>query len=76
MSYWSITLFPDAARPVRTQTVTLIALKRGGVPLALLTLLLWVFPAALMMGAFSFVVNYIDTKDIQNNLFSYIAPCR
>ena len=43
--------------PSSTQTVMLIAMKRGGVPLAILTLLLWVFPAALIMGAFSFLIS-------------------
>ncbi len=56
--------------PTSSQTVTLIAMKRGGVPLAILTLLLWVFPAALIMGAFSFLVFL----KIPLNLFSYIQP--
>src|ERR1700743_103368 len=66
--------------PTSSQTVTLIAMKRGGVPLAILTLLLWVFPAALIMGAFSFLVFYFDmgaasaNKKIPLNLFSYIQP--
>lgn len=60
--------------PSSTQTVMLIAMKRGGIPLALVTLLLWVFPAAFIMGAFSFLIYYIDAKDIQTNLFMYIQP--
>jgi chromate transporter len=60
--------------PSSTQTVVLIAFKRGGIPLASITLLLWIFPAALIMGAFSFLLNYIDAKDIQTNLFAYIVP--
>lgn len=65
--------------PSSTQTVMLIALKRGGVPLAILTLLLWVFPAALIMGLFSFLVTYFNgagqgNKMIPLNLFSYIQP--
>src|ERR1700760_680956 len=44
--------------PTSTQTVVLIAMKRGGIPLAILTLLLWVFPAAFIMGAFSFLIYY------------------
>jgi len=60
--------------PSSTQTVMLIALKRGGIPLAVLTLLLWVFPAALMMGAFSFLIYYLNAKEIQTNLFLYIQP--
>ncbi len=60
--------------PSSTQTVTLIALKRGGVPLAVLTLLLWILPAAIIMGAFSFLIYYIDVKDINTNLFKYVLP--
>ncbi len=60
--------------PSSTQTVMLIALKRGGIPLALLTLLLWVLPATLLMGAFSFLLHFFDAKDIQTNLFVYVQP--
>jgi len=66
--------------PTSSQTVTLIAMKRGGVPLAILTLMLWVFPAALIMGGFSFLIHYFDTGAVQGNkalplnLFSYIQP--
>jgi chromate transporter len=60
--------------PSSTQTVMLIALKRGGVPLAILTLLIWLLPAAFIMGAFSFLIRFFDVKDIQTNLFTYIQP--
>ena len=66
--------------PSSTQTVMLIAHKRGGIPLALLTLLLWVLPAAVFMGAFSFFISYFHTETVQGNkmipmnLFSYIQP--
>lgn len=60
--------------PSSTQTVTLIAYKRGGIPLAVLTLLLWILPAATFMGAFSFLIYYIDVKEISTNLFSYVQP--
>ncbi len=66
--------------PSSTQTVTLIALKRGGIPLACITLLLWVFPAALIMSLFSFLIVYIIPgdghvgKNIPLNLFTYIQP--
>lgn len=60
--------------PSSTQTVTLIALKRGGVPLAILTLLLWILPAAILMGAFSFLIYYIDVREISTNLFKYVLP--
>src|ERR1043165_9500327 len=51
--------------PSSTQTVMLIALKRGGVTLAVLTLLLWVFPAAFIMGALSFVVYYFNASVVK-----------
>ncbi len=66
--------------PSSTQTVMLIALKRGGVPLAILTLLLWVSPAAIIMGLLSFIVRNFDNGVAQGNrfiplnLFSYIVP--
>ncbi len=60
--------------PSSTQTVMLIAMKRGGIPLALLTLLIWVLPAAFIMGIFSFLFYYINIKDIQTNLFLFVQP--
>ncbi len=60
--------------PSSTQTVMLIALKRGGIPLALVTLGLWILPAFLIMSAFSFLLLYFDAKDVQTNLFTYVQP--
>lgn len=60
--------------PSSTQTVMLIGYKRGGVPLAILTLLLWIFPATLIMAAFSFLIYYFDVKEVQTNLFKYVQP--
>src|SRR5690606_20241514 len=60
--------------PSSTQTVMLIAMKRGGVPLALLALILWILPATAIMAAFSFLLYFFDAKDIQTNLFVYIQP--
>lgn len=45
-------LLPGASS---TQTLTLIGYKRGGIPLALLTLLIWILPASLLMAGLSFV---------------------
>jgi chromate transporter len=64
-------LLPGASS---TQTLTLIGYKRGGVPLAVLTLLIWVLPASILMGALSFLLNYIDRRDIDSNLFRFIQP--
>jgi chromate transporter len=60
--------------PSSTQTVTLIAMKRGGIPLALLTLFIWILPAAVIMGAFSFLIYYFNVRDIQASVFSFIQP--
>src|SRR6476659_7030185 len=52
-------LLPGASS---TQTLTLIGYKIGGVSLAVLTLIIWLLPACILMGAFSFIVKYIDTS--------------
>lgn len=54
------------------QTITLIGYRRGGIQLALLTLLVWIFPAVTLMTALSFMVTGFD----QNTLgaFQYIQP--
>src|ERR1700712_4291515 len=62
-------LLPGASS---TQTVTLIGYKRGGVPLAIVTLLIWIAPACFLMGAFSFLIHYIDQKTLHTNIFKFI----
>jgi chromate transporter len=57
-----------------TQTITLIGYKRGGVPLAVLTLLIWILPASVLMSLFSFLVFYINTYHVSVNIFSYVQP--
>jgi chromate transporter len=57
-----------------TQTLTLIGYKRGGVPLAVLTLIIWILPASLLMGSFSFLVRYINTTHASLNVFTYVQP--
>src|SRR5581483_817853 len=52
-------LLPGASS---TQVLTLIGYKRGGIPLAVLTLLIWIFPACFLMGLFSFILRYIDSQ--------------
>ena len=64
-------LLPGASS---TQTLTLIGFKRGGVLLAILTLLVWVPPACSIMGALSFLVNYLDKGGESLKLFHYIVP--
>jgi chromate transporter len=64
-------LLPGASS---TQTLTLIGYKRGGVPLAVLTLLIWILPACILMGALSFLLQYIDRKQLGTDIFKFIAP--
>ena len=64
-------LLPGASS---TQTLTLIGYKRGGVKLAVLTLLIWILPACTIMGGLSFVVANIGTNNIKPTLFQFIQP--
>ena len=64
-------LLPGASS---TQTLTLIGYKRGGVRLAVLTLLIWILPACILMGGLSFVVADIDNTGVNDQLFHYIQP--
>ena len=57
-----------------TQTITLIGYKRGGVPLAILTLIIWILPASILMGAFSYLVHYVNTYHVSINIFTYVQP--
>lgn len=62
-------LLPGASS---TQTLTLIGYKRGGVPLAVVTLLIWILPACILMGGLSFLLQYIDRRQMGTDLFKYL----
>jgi chromate transporter len=64
-------LLPGASS---TQTVTLIGYKRGGVPLAIITLLIWMLPACAIMTAFSFLVHSIDKEALHTDIFKFLQP--
>src|SRR6266542_77945 len=64
-------LLPGASS---TQTLTLIGYKRGGIPLAVLTLIIWILPACILMGALSFLLHYIDKRALQTDIFKFIPP--
>ena len=64
-------LLPGASS---TQTLTLIGYKRGGIPLAVVTLLIWILPATFLMGAFSFLLHYFDLRGIDLKVFKFIQP--
>ncbi len=57
-----------------TQVLTLIGYKRGGVPLAVLTLIIWIFPACMLMGALSFLVTNIGREKLATSVFQFIQP--
>jgi chromate transporter len=56
-----------------TQTLTLIGYKRGGLPLAILTLIIWILPACTIMASLSFLLNYLDEKSYIQ-VFKFIQP--
>ncbi len=64
-------LLPGASS---TQTITLIGYKRGGVPLAVLTLIVWILPASILMGGLSFVLRYIDNRQLGTDIFKFLPP--
>jgi len=57
-----------------TQTLTLIGYKRGGIPLAVLTLLIWVIPACALMSGFSFLLDYFHDQARTVTAFKYVQP--
>ncbi|MFP5041160.1 chromate efflux transporter [Parasediminibacterium sp. JCM 36343] len=57
-----------------TQTLTLIGYKRGGIPLAILTLLIWITPACTIMGALSFLLDYYDDRAVNIHIFHFVQP--
>lgn len=64
-------LLPGASS---TQTLTLIGYKRGGVPLAVITLIIWILPACFLMGALSFLVAEIGSANLHTSIFQFIQP--
>jgi chromate transporter len=64
-------LMPGASS---TQMITLIGYKRGGVWLAVITLLIWILPACILMGGFSFLMDYVDQRTLKNDIFKFIQP--
>ena len=63
-------LLPGASS---TQTITLVGYKRGGVPLAIITLLIWILPASIFMGTLSFLVTG-SFSEFFNHSFRYVQP--
>ena len=55
-----------------TQTLTLIGYKRGGIPLALVTLIIWMLPAIIIMSTLSFIVGKTSKEGL--HVFHFIQP--
>ncbi|UEG50742.1 chromate transporter [Ferruginibacter lapsinanis] len=64
-------LLPGASS---TQTLTLIGYKRGRLPLAVMTLIIWIFPACFLMGALSFLVAKIGSDNLHTSIFQFVQP--
>ena len=64
-------LLPGASS---TQTLTLIGYKRGGIPLAVITLIIWILPACILMGGLSFLVGSFGKENLSVNGFRFIQP--
>jgi chromate transporter len=60
--------------PGAVDTLTLIGFKRGRLPLALFTLVIWILPACIFMSLLSFLVQYIESRNISTNIFKFIQP--
>lgn len=64
-------LLPGASS---VQTIMLIGFKRGGVSLAILTLLVWILPSCAIMLGLSFLVNSMVDDSSWQDIFKYIVP--
>ncbi len=64
-------LLPGASS---TQTLTLIGYKRGGLPLAFITLLIWITPACIIMGGLSFLIDYLKDRNLPLGIFRFVQP--
>ena len=57
-----------------TQLITLIGYKRGGFLLSIITLLIWILPACIIMGALSFLISSNAHESFNASLFKFIKP--
>lgn len=64
-------LLPGASS---TQTLTLIGYKRGGLTLAVITLMIWMLPACAIMGSISFLLDYFADMGLNMEVFKFVRP--
>ncbi len=60
--------------PTSTQTITAIGFKLGGYSLAWLTLLVWAFPACLMMTMIALMMGYVQGFGFELRLLRFLGP--
>lgn len=60
--------------PGSTQTLVGLAYKVGGLPLSLLTFLIWVLPSAAIMAAAAIFYSHLDQKQKFEEILVYIQP--
>ena len=60
--------------PTSTETITAIGMKLGGHRLALYTLLLWIFPATLIMTSIVLLLNFYDSKGADLSFTRLLQP--
>lgn len=60
--------------PGSTQTITAISLKFGGVPMAILTLLVWILPASIIMTVLTLLFSSWERKDFDTSFLQFVQP--
>lgn len=60
--------------PSSTQTLVGVAYKVGGLPLSLITFLIWVLPSAAIMGAAAVFYTQLDERQRFDEIIRYIEP--
>lgn len=60
--------------PSSTQSIIAMGYKVGGVPLALLTMVVWSFPVLVVMTALSFMGQLAQKFNFSPDIFRYVGP--
>ena len=60
--------------PTSTQTITAIGFRIGGIPLAYLSLLIWVFPAVCIMILLALGFTFVGSQSTFIDMTQYIQP--
>ena len=60
--------------PSSTQTITAIAFKKGGVLLAILSLIIWIIPATAIMTAITLIFSMFQRNNFSTDFLRYMQP--